>query len=163
MKATTMKVRSRTKKLLATGAVAGGLVLGVAGVAGAASSSTTAPSTGASSSTSASGTASAPADPATMSHGPNETLLTGSTAASVKAAALAAEPGATIVRVETDSGGAAYEAHMKKADGTYVTLKFDSSFKVTSTDSGFGGGPGGGHGPGAPAGSSAPAASGASA
>jgi len=54
-------------------------------------------------------------------------------------------PGATILRVETDSGGAAYEAHMRKADGTYVTVKFDRNFTVTGTDRGFGG-----PGPGAP-------------
>jgi len=32
-------------------------------------------------------------DSATMTHGPNETLLTGTTAEKVKAAALAADPG----------------------------------------------------------------------
>ena len=51
----------------------------------------------------------------------------------VTAAAEAAVPGATVVRVETDSDGAAYEAHMQKADGSYITVKFDSNFKVTST------------------------------
>ena len=150
-----MKAMTRTKKLVATGAVAGGLVLGIAGVAGAASNATG--STGASTSTSTSASSSSSstaADPATVSHGPGETLLTGSTAASVKAAALAAEPGATIIRVETDSGGAAYEAHLKKADGTYVTLKFDSSLKVTATQSGFGAGPSGS----APPSATAPAA-----
>jgi hypothetical protein len=68
----------------------------------------------------------------------------------VKAAALAAVPGGTIVRVETDSAGSPYEAHVQKSDGTYVTVKVNSSFKVTSTESGFGAGPGGGHGPGGP-------------
>ncbi len=85
-----------------------------------------------------------------MSHGPNETLLTGTTADKVKAAALAAEPGATIIRVETDSSGTApYEAHMQKSDGSDVTVYVDSSFKVVSTTSGFGGGP---HGQQAPQG-----------
>ena len=65
----------------------------------------------------------------------------------MKAAALAAVPGATMIRVETDSAGSPYEAHLTKADGTDVTLKLDASFKVTATQSGFGGGPGGdGHG-----------------
>ena len=32
---------------------------------------------------------------------------------------------------------------MKKADGSYVTVKVDSNFKVTSTENGFGRGPGG--------------------
>ena len=59
-----------------------------------------------------------------------------------KAAALAAVPGGTIIRVETDSAGSAYEAHVRKADGSIVTVKFDKNFDVTSTDSGFGGAPG---------------------
>jgi hypothetical protein len=90
-----------------------------------------------------------------MDHGPGETLLTGDTAAKVTAAAKAAIPDGTIIRVETDNEGAPYEAHIKKVDGTIVTLKFDANFKVTSTINGFGaGGPaGGGNGP-APAGSS---------
>ena len=41
--------------------------------------------------------------------------------------------GATAQRVETDAEGAAYEVHMTKADGGVVTVKLDSSFKVTST------------------------------
>jgi hypothetical protein len=80
-----------------------------------------------------------------VTHGPGEALLTGANAAKTKTASLAAVPGATIIRVETDSGGATYEAHMKKADGTDVTVKLDSNFKVTATQSGFGsGGPAGG-------------------
>ena len=45
------------------------------------------------------------------------------------------------MRVETDSAGSPYEAHITKADGTQVTLKIDASFKVTATEQGFGGGP----------------------
>jgi hypothetical protein len=75
-----------------------------------------------------------------VAHGPGETLLTGTAASKVTAAAKAALPGATIIRVETDSDGAAYEAHMQKADGSYVTVKLDANFKVTSTIDGFGGG-----------------------
>ncbi len=62
------------------------------------------------------------------------------------AAALAQVPGATVIRVETDADGAAYEVHMKKADGSVVTVLFDSSYNVTSTEDGFGPGPKGGHG-----------------
>jgi hypothetical protein len=76
-----------------------------------------------------------------VANGITETLLTGDTASKVTAAALAASPGATIQRVETDAEGAAYEAHIVKADGTMATLKFDSNFKVTATETGFGGGP----------------------
>jgi uncharacterized membrane protein YkoI len=79
-------------------------------------------------------------DPATLAHGLGETLVTGSDLARATAAATAAVPGATIIRVESDSGGSAYEAHMKKADGTTVTVKFDASLNVTSTEDGFGAG-----------------------
>jgi uncharacterized membrane protein YkoI len=65
---------------------------------------------------------------------PDETALTGSDAAKVRAAALAKLPGATIVRVETDADGDAYEAHVTKADGTPATVKFDKSFSVTSVE-----------------------------
>src|SRR4051812_42082190 len=78
---------------------------------------------------------------------PAETPLTGDTAEKVKAAALAAVPGATVDRVETDSDGSPYEAHVTKADGTHATVKVDSAFKVTAVedDAGHGGG-GRGHG-----------------
>ena len=82
-------------------------------------------------------------NPATMAHGPGEQLLTGDTADKVTAAAKEEMPGATVIRVETDSDGDAYEAHMRRADGTFVTVKFDQDFTVVGTDEGFGGpGPG---------------------
>jgi len=82
--------------------------------------------------------ATAPINPADMTHGPGETLLTGSTADRVEAAALDAVDG-TIIRVETDSDGAAYEAHVQKADGSEVTVKIDEGFNVVDTIDGFGG------------------------
>jgi len=63
-----------------------------------------------------------------------EKLLTGDTADKVRAAAGAAVSGATIERVETDAEGSPYEAHMVKSDGTHVTVKVDTSFKVTSVE-----------------------------
>jgi hypothetical protein len=67
----------------------------------------------------------------------DETVLTGDTAAKVKAAALAkVGSDATVVRVETDADGhAKYEAHMVKADGTPVTVYVDESFSVVSVES----------------------------
>ncbi|MDX6549340.1 MAG: hypothetical protein QOJ31_24 [Gaiellales bacterium] len=131
-------LRSRVRSSLVTAALVAGAGAGAAGIASAASGGSTA-------ATGSSGTAAthhwAGADPATVSHGPGETLLTGSAAASAKQAALAAVPGATVIRVETDLSGAAYEAHLTKADGSYVTVKMNSSFKVTDTVSGFGGPP----------------------
>jgi hypothetical protein len=136
--------KARARAWVVTGALALGAAAGAAGVASAAS--------GGSSTTSAppafvaNGHPSQPPkgsmpNPATMSHGPGETLLTGTAAAKAKAAALAAVPGATVIRVETDSAGAAYEAHLRKADGSDVTVKLDRGFKVTQTVAGFGGGP----------------------
>ncbi|MGI8686621.1 MAG: PepSY domain-containing protein [Acidimicrobiales bacterium] len=72
-----------------------------------------------------------------------ETELTGDAAEKVKAAALAAVPGGTIIRVETDSDGSPYEAHVRKADGTEVVVKIDANFAVTATEEGHGRG---GHG-----------------
>jgi uncharacterized membrane protein YkoI len=77
---------------------------------------------------------------------PAETPLTGDTADKVKAAALAAVPGATVDRVETDSDGSPYEAHVTKADGSHVTVKVGANYAVTSVDADNAGGPGGGKG-----------------
>jgi hypothetical protein len=134
----------RVPALLMVGAACVGAGVGGAALAGAATSTSTptassSTSTGSASTTAPTGT---PPDPATIDHGPGETLLTGTTAEKVKAAALAAVPGGTILRVETDSGGAEYEAHMTKADGTPVTVKLDANFKVTATEDGNGSGPG---------------------
>jgi len=68
---------------------------------------------------------------------PDEQLLTGDTAAKVKAAALAKYPGATVLRVETDSDGV-YEAHLTTSNGQRVTVEVDKSFKVTGEESGPG-------------------------
>ena len=134
---TSIKKVGRTRRvvasiaLVAAGLVAGGVLFGsqlaqAAGGSGTGSNGSDVPVT-------------APAD---MAHGPGETLLTGSIAEKVKAAALDAVPNATVIRVETDSDGSAYEAHLQKADGSYVTVKVDASFDVTDTIDGFGGGPG---------------------
>ena len=69
-------------------------------------------------------------------NGVTEVLLTGDTADKVTAAALAANPGATIQRVENDAEGATYEAHIVKSDGTSATVKLDASFNVTGTETG---------------------------
>jgi hypothetical protein len=133
----------RSRQLLALTALVAGVGIGSAGIASAATTSTAAPAASSSSSAPTAPPSGTAPDPATLSHGPGETLLTGSTLTSAEAAATAAEPGATIVRAETDAQGATYEVHMKKADGTYVTVKEDATFKVTSTESGFGAGPAG--------------------
>ena len=61
------------------------------------------------------------------------------------AAAQAAVPDGTVDRVETDSDGSPYEAHVTKADGTQVVVKVDASFAVTAIEDMPAGGPRGGH------------------
>jgi hypothetical protein len=119
-------------------AVLGAIAVGASAVAGAASNSGSSGNSGASSNQ---GSAARPADPATLSHGPGETLLTDGTADKVKQAALDKVPGATVIRVETDSDGSPYEAHLQKADGSEVTVKVDKSFNATAVENGFGGRP----------------------
>jgi hypothetical protein len=114
--------------LVASGLVAGGILAGshIAGAQGV--TSTAAQAAAATQASNGAG------------HGPDETLLTGTTASKVKAAALQAVPGGTIIRVETDSDGSPYEAHVTKSDGSVVTVKIDKNFNVTSTINGFGAG-----------------------
>jgi hypothetical protein len=122
-------------------AIAAAVVLGVAGgsygVASAASGSGSN-----SNSTTTTTTPSAPSAPSAQQpwghQRSDETLLTGDTASKVTAAAEAAVPGGTVIRVETDAdGNALYEAHMTNADGAPVTVYVDKNFNVVSTDSGM--------------------------
>jgi uncharacterized membrane protein YkoI len=100
--------------------------------------------------------ATAAADTATpagphVANGITETPLTGTDLDKAKAAALAAVPGATIDRAETDADGAKYEVHLTKADGSKATVKLDDAFAVTGIETGGGkGGHGGGKGGGGP-------------
>jgi hypothetical protein len=134
--------KMRARRWVATTGAVLALGVGTAAIANAATSPSSATTTTATA-VNAANTAPANApDPATVTHGPGETLLTGSDLAKATAAAQSAVHGGTIIRVETDSGGATYEAHIKKADGTTVTVKLDAAFNVTATQSGFGSGPG---------------------
>jgi hypothetical protein len=132
------KVRSGVIALAVLGAVA----VGASAIAGAASNSG---STGATGSQGSGGSTAQRPDPATLSHGPGETLLTDGTADKVRQAALDKVSGATVLRVETDSEGSPYEAHLRKSDGTEVTVKVNKQFEVTAVEKGFGGGPPGSH------------------
>ena len=123
-----MKALSRTKKMVAGGAlVLAGFGGGAAvAVTGSASAATDAVGSGVSQ-------AAKQLDP-TKSVRPDEHLLTGTTAAKVRAAALAKYPDATIQRVETDSDGV-YEAHIVTADGQQVVVQVGEDFSVTGTQS----------------------------
>ena len=132
---------SRVRSGVIALAVLGAVAVGASAISGAASNSG---ATGATGSQGGSSSSARP-DPATLSHGPSETLLTDGTADKVRQAALDKVSGATVIRVETDSEGSPYEAHLRKSDGTEVTVKVNKQFEVTSVENGFGGGPPGSH------------------
>ena len=134
------------KGLMAVGAM-GALALGGSALAGAAGSGTTTQGSNAQGTAAPQqgyGTPGQPPsgsrpDPAKGGHvgrnGQRETLLTGDTAAKVKAAALAKVPGATVERVETDADhGSPYEAHLRKADGTELEVLVNKDFAVTAVN-----------------------------
>ncbi len=149
----------RTRRIAGTAGVL--LVGGIAGGALAATSTASAAGTSPAS-TATAFTAALPgpgghADNATPVR-PGEKAETGTDLSNLRAAALKAVPGGTVYRVETDADGAAYEAHMTKADGTHVTVKFGKNFAMTAVEQGMGAGgpggpPGGAAGPGAAGGS----------
>jgi hypothetical protein len=151
-----MQSPKRARVWLVVGAATVGAAVGGAALAGAATGGS--PSVTTATTSAATSAAKTAPDPAAVDHGPGETLLTGATAEKVKAAALAAVPGGTIIRVETDSAGSPYEAHVSKADGTEVTVKVDADFKVTATEQGFGAGPHGATPPGGAGTASGPTA-----
>ena len=120
--------------------VAGGISMTTLGNASAASNTvTTAAATD--TATDSAATDPAPATPTAhtgphQANGITETILTGDDATKVQAAVLAAQPGATINRMETDADGAVYEAHVTLADGSDATVKLDANFTVTATEAG---------------------------
>jgi hypothetical protein len=150
--------------LVASGLVAGGVLASTLG-ASADTTSTSSPSSSYGSYGSAASGSSArqgPGPGGAAAVRSDEKVVTGSRAATLTAAALKAVPGGTVIRVETDAGDGVYEAHLKKADGTLVTVKFDQNLKVTAVEAGMGKGdpaPSGGHGAGAQPGASAPGGS----
>lgn len=158
------------KKVLSAGAfvtagLAAGAVIAFSGAANAATNDNAAAAQAAAVAP-ASATTTPPALPTngTPPQRTDETVVTGSKADTLTAAAQAKVAGATVIRVETDADGAAYEVHMKKADGTLTTVLFNADLSVKSVEQGMGKGPKGGHpgdndgdGPKAPAASSTPA------
>jgi hypothetical protein len=140
--------------LLASGAVAGGIVAGTTG----ASAATPTPSYGTQTNGEQPGGGGGQPTPGADGSNPvrsDEKAVTAAQEATLKAAALAAVPGATVNRVETDAGDAAYEVHLTKSDGTRVTAKFDANLKFIKVEDGMGlgdpqDGNGSRHGGGAP-------------
>jgi uncharacterized membrane protein YkoI len=140
-----------TRKLVVGGVLAasslsaGAIGASLVGSANAQTTSTTAPASPSSDSSSSTATPSTATPQARPDRAP-ETPLTGADADKATAAALAAVPGATVDRVETDSDGATYEAHVTKSDGTKATVEMDANFTVTSVEADTGHGGRGGHG-----------------
>jgi uncharacterized membrane protein YkoI len=108
------------KTIVALGAI-GAIAAGGTSLAAAATSST-----------------SSSADPASSQQRPERPApvpLTGDTADKVRAAALAKVPGATVLRVEEGGpDGAAYHAHVRKADGTEVEVQVNSDYTVAAVN-----------------------------
>ena len=128
------RTHAATAGLIGTGLVAGAILAGSL-TANAASTATTpvaaasaapAPPTGQAPPTNPN-----PGDPSKPQRS-DETLLTGDTAAQVKAAVVAKYPNATFTRIETDSDGV-YEAHIVDG-GNPLTVEVDKSFAVTGTE-----------------------------
>ena len=132
--------------LLAAGAISGGVLA----TALSASASSDTSSASASTVSSPGGHAGMPGPGGAQPVRHDERSVSSATAATLRAAALKAVPGGTVYRIETDAGDGVYEVHMKKADGSLVTVKFDKNLKVTKVESGMGAGDPGPAGHGAP-------------
>ena len=144
--------------LIAAGAVVGGVLAATGGASAATPSGSASPSTTSTTSTPtatdpapATGAGLAPTDRSATPVRGDEKAVSTTISATLTSKALAAVPGGTVFRVETDAGDATYEAHMTKADGTPVTVKFDASLNVTKVETGMGqGDPAPAGGPGQP-------------
>ncbi len=131
------------RSVLVTGAAVGAAAVGGAAIASAAASTTTTTPSSPPSSYGSAPPAGAPPgapafNPAKGGHslgGRTETLLTGSVAAKVRAAALNKVSG-TVERVETNvDDSAPYEAHILKSDGTQVIVEVNRDFTVHAVQS----------------------------
>ncbi len=124
-----MSISTTARKSVAAVAAIGALALGGSAIANAASTSSQ------SSGSTAAAQAPGGANGGHTANGKTEKLLTGDTAAKVKAAALAKVPGGTVERVETDADhGSPYEAHVTKSDGTQLEVLVNDQFEVTAVN-----------------------------
>jgi hypothetical protein len=142
----------RLKQILMGGSALAALALGGSAIAGAATGSSGSSSTSSSTSTPAttperSGGGPPPGftaanAPGTAAHESAEKTVTGDAAAKAKAAALASVGGGTAGAVTGDYRNSGdYEVAVTKSDGSQVTVRLDSSFKVQSHPGGPGAGP----------------------
>jgi hypothetical protein len=138
----------RTKLSRKVALVGAGLAAGAIGATAIGAGAQAVNGTGSTSSATSGTAATAPSVPAGAPGRPNdhgsaparrdEKAVSAADQATIKTAALKAVPGGTVYRIETDAGDGAYEAHMTKADGTEVTVKFDSDLKVIKVEAGMG-------------------------
>jgi hypothetical protein len=133
--------------LVAAGAISGGVLASALSASASDNTSTSSASTVSSST----GDTRAPEPGGAKPVRSDEKSVSSATAATLRAAALKAVPGGTEYRIETDAGDGVYEVHVKKADGSLVTVKFDKNLKVTKVESGMGAGDPAPGGHGAPA------------
>ncbi|HET7310092.1 MAG TPA: hypothetical protein VFJ17_02075 [Mycobacteriales bacterium] len=156
--------KTRSAGLIAAGVIVGGVLAGTIGANAASSGGTSSGTPGMSGRY---GSSTAPAPPANaFGAAPvrsDEKQATGPTATTLTQKAEAKVSGATAYRVETDAGDGYYEVHVKKSDGSLVTVKFDKNLTITAVEDGMGkGDPGhsfgdhGGVGPGALSGAPVP-------
>jgi hypothetical protein len=131
----------RAAAMVAGGLVAGGVLAGAVGASAATSGTATATPSATGYGTTGNGTTGNGTSAARAGSGQgrsDETVVTGTTADTLRAAALKAVAGGTVDRIETDAGDAAYEVHMTKSDGTKVTVKFDDSLALVRVEDGMG-------------------------
>ena len=127
-----MKKTARTLSLIGAGAIAGGILAGTLSA-----NAADTPSATGSTSSSSSGP-SAPANRFGSSPVRSDEQSVSSTLTATITQKAEARTGGTVYRVETDAGDGAYEAHVKKSDGSLVTVKFDSSGTITAVEDGMG-------------------------
>lgn len=75
------------------------------------------------------------------------TPITGSVTDKINEAVTDKYPGATVVGIESETGGT-FEAHVRQKDGTLLDVELSSAYAITGTHEGRGMGAGGGMGPG---------------
>jgi hypothetical protein len=140
----------RLKQLTLGGLGLGALALGASAIAGAATGSSGTSSTTATPPSNGAGPPpgfNSTNRPGTPAHENAEKTITGDAATKAKAAAVASVGGGTAGAVTGDFRNSGdYEVAVTKPDGSQVTVRLDSSFKVESHP----GGPGGRGRPGAP-------------
>jgi hypothetical protein len=129
-----MNSKARAITLLGAGVVAGGILAGTL----TANAATSDPSSSSTSTSPPAANSAAPANDQSSTPVRSDEKAVDSTLATTLTQKAEAKTGGTVYRVESDAGDGTYEAHVKKSDGSLVTVKFDSSGTITSVEDGMG-------------------------